>query len=47
MSGQLEFKSVEKAIKSKFSGKIGDGNIAAALAAFDIIKKIITTKEKE
>jgi pyruvate ferredoxin oxidoreductase gamma subunit len=47
ISGQLAFKSVEKAIKSKFSGKIGDGNIAAALAAFDIIKKIITTKEKE
>ena len=47
MSGQLAFKSVEKAIQSKFSGKIGDGNIAAALAAFDIIKKIITTKEKE
>ncbi len=47
ISGQLAFKSVEKAIKSKFSGKIGDGNVAAALAAFDIIKKIITTKEKE
>ncbi len=47
MSGQLAFKSVEKAIQSKFSGKIGDGNIAAALAAFDNIKKIITTEEKE
>ena len=46
MSGQLAFKSVEKAIQSKFSGKIGDGNIAAALAAFDIIKKIITTGKK-
>jgi pyruvate ferredoxin oxidoreductase gamma subunit len=32
ISGQLAFKSVEKAIKSKFSGKVGDGNIAAALA---------------
>ena len=47
MSGQLAFKSVEKAIQSKFSGKIGDGNISAALAAFDIIKKIITTEKKE
>ncbi len=47
MSGQLAFKSVEKAIQSKFSGKIGDGNIAAALAAFNIIKKIITTGKKE
>ena len=47
MSGQLAFKSVEKAIQSKFSGKIGDGNIAAALAAFDIIKKITTTEKKE
>ncbi|MDP7512149.1 MAG: 2-oxoacid:acceptor oxidoreductase family protein [Candidatus Marinimicrobia bacterium] len=47
MSGQLAFKSVEKAIQSKFSGKIGDGNIAAALAAFDIIKEIITTEKKE
>jgi pyruvate ferredoxin oxidoreductase gamma subunit len=47
MSGQLAFKSVEKAIQTKFSGKIGDGNISAALAAFDIIKKIITTEKKE
>jgi len=47
MSGLLAFKSVEKAIQSKFSGKIGDGNISAALAAFDIVKKTTTTKEKK
>ena len=47
MSGLLAFKSVEKAIQSKFSGKIGDGNISAALAAFDIVKKTTATKEKK
>jgi pyruvate ferredoxin oxidoreductase gamma subunit len=47
ISGLLAFKSVEKAIRSKFSGKIGDGNVSAALAAFDIIKKTIVTKRKE
>lgn len=35
ISGQLQFDSVEKAIRSKFGGAIGDGNVAAAKAAFD------------
>ncbi len=47
MSNLLAFKSVEKAIRSKFSGKIGDGNVSAALAAFDNVKKSYVNEEKE
>ena len=47
MSNQLAIKSVEKAILSKFSGKIGEGNISAANAAFDIIKKNGVDNKKE
>ena len=47
MSNLLAFKSVEKAIRSKFSGKIGDGNVSAALAAFDNVKKTYVNEEKE
>lgn len=38
ISGLLAFESVEKAIRSKFSGKIADGNVAAAHAAFDEVR---------
>ena len=35
VSGLLHFESVERAIRTKFSGKVADGNVAAARAAFD------------
>lgn len=35
ISGQISLASVEKAIASKFAGKIADGNIEAARAAFE------------
>lgn len=38
ISGQLSFDSVEKAIRSKFGGAIGDGNVAAARAAYEAAK---------
>ena len=36
ISGQIQFKSVEKAIGDKFSGAVGAANVAAAREAFDI-----------
>jgi pyruvate ferredoxin oxidoreductase gamma subunit len=47
ISNQLAIKSVEKAILSKFPGKIGEGNISAANAAFDVIKKNVVDNKKE
>ncbi|MGF1642496.1 MAG: 2-oxoacid:acceptor oxidoreductase family protein [Thiotrichales bacterium] len=38
ISGHLKLESVEAAIRQKFSGKIADGNIAAARAAFDAVQ---------
>ena len=38
MTGLLAFESVEKAIREKFSGKIADGNVAAARAAYETIE---------
>ena len=37
VSGLLHFESVEQAIRTKFAGKVGDGNVAAARAAYDAI----------
>ncbi len=37
VSGLLRFDSVEKAIREKFKGPIGDGNVEAARAAFEAI----------
>ena len=36
ISGQIQFKSVEKAIGEKFPGKVGAANVAAAREAFEI-----------
>ncbi len=38
MTGLLDLASVERAIRSKFGGKVADGNVAAARAAFKITK---------
>jgi pyruvate ferredoxin oxidoreductase gamma subunit len=35
ITGQLAFESVANAIRGKFGGKVGEGNVAAARAAFD------------
>ena len=36
ISGQLHMDSVEQAIRQKFAGPVGDANVAAARAAYDI-----------
>ena len=35
ISGQLRFESVESAIRERFPGAVGEGNVAAAREAFD------------
>ena len=37
VSGIIKLESLVKAIKGKFSGKLAEGNIAAATAAFDCV----------
>ena len=39
LSGTIKLESVVKAINEKFSGKVAEGNIAAATEAFNIVKK--------
>ena len=39
VSGVLKLESVIKAIREKFSGKVADGNIAAATEAYEIVRK--------
>ena len=34
-SGQFRFESVEAAIREKFKGAVGDGNVAAAREAYE------------
>jgi pyruvate ferredoxin oxidoreductase gamma subunit len=38
VSGIIQLESVAKAIRDKFSGKVADGNIAAATEAFNIVR---------
>lgn len=38
MSGIIRLESVVKAIREKFSGKVADGNVAAATEAYNVIK---------
>lgn len=38
LSGLIRLESVHKAIAEKFSGKVADGNIAAATEAYNLIK---------
>jgi pyruvate ferredoxin oxidoreductase gamma subunit len=42
LSGQISFDAVAKAIREKFPGKVGESNVAAALAAFN---SVMTTKK--
>ena len=38
VSGIIKLESVAMAIRDKFSGKVADGNVAAATEAYDIVK---------
>ncbi|MBL8372954.1 MAG: 2-oxoacid:acceptor oxidoreductase family protein [Burkholderiaceae bacterium] len=38
VSGHIRLESVEKAIRAKFSGKVAEGNIAAAAQAYAIVR---------
>ena len=44
ITGQLGFESVANAIRRKFAGKVGEGNVAAARAAFD---RVLTARAQE
>jgi pyruvate ferredoxin oxidoreductase gamma subunit len=44
VTGKLSIESVEHAIRAKFAGKVGEGNVAAARAAYD---NLATTTERE
>jgi pyruvate ferredoxin oxidoreductase gamma subunit len=43
LSGLISLESVVEAIRAKFPGKLGDGNAAAATAAFELVRR--ETKE--
>jgi pyruvate ferredoxin oxidoreductase gamma subunit len=40
ISGEIQFKSVERAIGEKFPGSVGAANVAAAREAFDIVRAV-------
>ena len=37
ISGQISFEAVAKAIREKFPGKVGDSNVLAARAAYELV----------
>lgn len=39
LSGKVDLASVAAAVREKFSGKVADGNIAAATAAYDFVQR--------
>jgi pyruvate ferredoxin oxidoreductase gamma subunit len=41
LSGVIKLESVAAAVRQKFSGKVADGNIAAASAAHDLVKQLM------
>jgi pyruvate ferredoxin oxidoreductase gamma subunit len=47
ITGQLTFESVARAIREKFPGKVGESNVAAAQAAFQIAGGHPTGQTKE
>ncbi len=47
LSGKLELESVCKAINAKFSGKVAQGNIAAATEAFNLVLARAKAASKE
>lgn len=44
ITGQLKLESVANAIRSKFSGKVAEGNVAAARAVFD---NVLTNRARQ
>jgi len=42
VSGRISLDSVNAAIREKFAGKVGDGNVAAASAAYEHVRKELT-----
>ena len=46
LSGVIKLESVIKAINRKFSGKVAEGNIAAAKEAYEIVKAVMKEAEK-
>jgi pyruvate ferredoxin oxidoreductase gamma subunit len=44
LSGLISLESVAAAIRSKFPGRLGDGNAAAAAAAFALVERETTTE---
>lgn len=47
LSGNIRLESVCKAINAKFSGKVAQGNVAAATEAFNIVRTRIENARKE
>ena len=47
LSGMLKLESVCKAINAKFSGKVAQGNVAAATEAFETVRAQVETARKE
>ena len=47
LSGEVKLESVFKAIEAKFSGKVAQGNIAAATEAFQSVRARIENAKKE
>lgn len=46
LTGLIRLDAVSNAIRSRFPGKVGDGNVAAAAAAYDLVKEHMTKKEE-
>ena len=47
LSGKLRLESVCKAIEAKFSGKVAQGNVAAATEAFNLVLAHAGKADKE
>ncbi|WP_153109597.1 2-oxoacid:acceptor oxidoreductase family protein [Propionivibrio limicola] len=47
LSGVIRLESVCKAINDKFSGKVAQGNVAAATAAYALVRAAIETERQE
>jgi len=47
LSGIIKLESVCMAINAKFSGKVAQGNIAAATEAFETVRACVETARKE
>ena len=47
LSGKIKLESVCNAINAKFSGKIAQGNVAAATEAFEIVRSHVENTRQE